>query len=53
MRMTLRILGLDLLDLSIETEAAADEDPGDCTTSAVGFTKPEVAPLEVVMPDWR
>ena len=51
MRMTLRLLGLDLLDLTIETDAADDE-PGDCTTIATGFARTEAPPLEV-LPDWR
>ena len=52
MRLTLRLLGLDMLDLSIETDAESD-DPGDSTTSAVGFTVPEPPPLEAVLPEWR
>lgn len=52
MRLTLRLLGLDVLDLELTTDAPADASPGDSTASAVGFTLPE-APLDVTMPDWR
>ena len=53
MRLTLRPLGLDVLDLSIETDSPSGDDPGDSTASAVGFTLPETPPLDVTMPDWR
>lgn len=47
MRLTIRFLGLDLLDLSIETAAAecgcdeAADERGSCTTYPVGFSPPE------------
>lgn len=53
MHIALRVFGLDLLDLTIETDAAESDEPGDSTTSAVGFMRTEVPPLDVTMPDWR
>lgn len=44
MELHIRILGLDLLALSLTTEqtvfeaASEDESPGDCTTYPIGFT---------------
>lgn len=38
MRLTIRFLGLDFLDVTIETDASADYDePGDCVSTAFGF----------------
>lgn len=54
MRLTLRFLGLDLLDLNVDTDAAcapASDDPGDCTTYPVGFTMPDPAPYELDCPE--
>lgn len=50
MRMSVRLLGLDLFEFSIETDAPEGRDPGDCTTNAVGFSLPEV-PCEYPVPD--
>lgn len=40
MRLTLRALGLTLLDLSINEDEYADDDPGSITTYPVGFVAP-------------
>lgn len=57
MRVTLNLMGLNVLDLCVETTATecateyAGDDPGDCTTYPVGFTAPEPAPFEMDCPD--
>lgn len=40
MRITLRVLGLEMLDLSITTDDQGQDidEPGDCLSSPVGFT---------------
>lgn len=38
MRLAIRFLGMDFLDVTIETDPAADYDePGDCVSTAFGF----------------
>jgi hypothetical protein len=49
-RITVRVLGLDVLDLTIETDGDPATSPGDVTTAPVGFALTE-APAEVAMPD--
>lgn len=49
MRLTLRLMGLDVLDLNVETDGASDE-PGDCTTYPVGYALP-TPPEEFQVPD--
>jgi hypothetical protein len=50
----MRLLGLDVFDLELSTDGTtADDDPGDSTATAAGFTLPQAPPLEVVMPEWR
>lgn len=55
MRLTLRVLGLDLIDLAIETDApvyvSEDDSPGDCTTYPIGFSTPDPTPHEIACPD--
>lgn len=55
MRLTLRVLGLDLIDLAIDTDAAAEvyetDDQGSCTSYPVGFATPDPTPYEYDMPD--
>jgi hypothetical protein len=53
MHVALRLFGLDLLDLTIETDPPESNEPGDSTANAVGFMRTEVPPLDVTMPDWR
>lgn len=50
MRLTLRLLGLDILDFTLDTDNPSGDDPGDCTTSPVGFALPE-QPAEYPMPN--
>ncbi len=42
MRLTLRLMGLDVLDIAVDTDTTPPPscDPGDCTTYPVGFTAP-------------
>ena len=51
MRLTIRCLGLDILDVCIEQEATVYEDAGDCTSYPVGFVVPECAPYEIDCPE--
>lgn len=61
MRLTLRILGLDLLDLELSTDAPAEPDEdedfsrdlsgGTTYSSAMGFTAHMERPHEVETPD--
>lgn len=46
MRLVLRVLGRELLELS--TDAAPDTEPGDCTTTPVGF-----GPVQVPVQRWQ
>lgn len=38
MRLTIRILGLEILQLEATTDDDNGTDPGDCTTTPIGFT---------------
>lgn len=53
MRLTVRLLGLDLLDVEVTTDTAAmdGDERGDCTTTPMGFTAHMPKPHEVETPD--
>lgn len=50
MRLVIRVLGLDLLDIDMTTEVATDE-PGETTAYPIGFAAPPLVPLDLDMPD--
>lgn len=54
MRLTIRILGIELIDLEITQPDAGPsptQDPGDCTTYPVGFVARMDRPHEMDTPD--
>ena len=60
MRLSIRLLGLDLLDVELSTDASSPapddtprDDRGDCTTYPVGFVSRMDKPHEVDLPEWR
>ena len=51
MHLSLRLLGLDVLDVTIDTDSPSlepERGPGDCTTYPVGFTQPDRQPIREV-----
>lgn len=52
MRIRLRILGLDVIDLDLSTGATFEEEhEGDDTGYLMGFSAPTVVPSLIEMPD--
>lgn len=51
MRLVIRVLGLDLLDIDMTTDVATDDEPGETTAYPIGFAAPPLVPLDLDMPD--
>lgn len=58
MRLTIRLLGLDLLDVEVNADAPSSaledqgaDNPGDCTSYPMGFTAHMPKPHEAETPD--